>query len=72
MEKIKSGIEVGQKMVIEGRTYWVTEVGRDHIGFMPDPDEEYFGPDNSGRPEYPFWRVFFCILFIAFILKIVF
>jgi hypothetical protein len=69
MEKIKAGIEVGSKVVIEGRTYWVTDVGHNEIGFMLDPDEH---PQPSGKKEYPFWRVFFCILLTALIIRMVF
>lgn len=72
MEKIKAGIEVGSEVVIKGRKYWITGVSRDRIVAMLDPDDMYFGPDNSGRPEYPFWRVFFCIIFIVIIIKVAF
>lgn len=70
MEELEHGIQVGQKIVIEGRTYWVTEIGTDRIGFMLDPDDQ---PRPSARHDWPgFWRIFWCIVFAVVLLKLVF
>lgn len=72
MQKTEHGIEVGQKVEINGRTYWVTGFDQTKIEFMLDPDE-------TGRPYYgkktdwgTFWRIFFCIVLAVILLKFVF
>ena len=69
MEHLGNGIEVGQKIMIDGRTYWVTEISNDRIGFMLDPDSQ---PRKESPKKGSFWPIFWTIILSIVLIKLVF
>jgi len=67
----RQGLEVGQEIQINGRTYWISEIGVDRIGLMRNPDCNG-KVERRAKPESYFWRTFFCILLAVILIKLVF
>lgn len=62
-------LEIGNEVVIDGRTYWIARVDGYNLHLMRDPDNVYA---RKRKASSGFWTIFFCILLIAVILKLLF
>lgn len=66
---MEHSVEQGDRVMIDGKAYWVTKITHDSIEFMAEPD-------SKGRLEDPpkgsFWPIFWCIVLIAVLIKLIF
>lgn len=70
------GIEVGQRLEIDGKIYWISRILDDrNLELMPDPDfakdpaSAYRLPERRQQPEGSFWKTFWCIVLIIILFK---
>lgn len=76
--KTENKLEVGQRLEIDGRVFWIARIldERNELELMPDPDNKPFQPSQAHRlpgeekEKSGFWPTFWVILLIFILIKL--